>query len=804
MSLTHNKYTINLLAITFISFATIESTPTMAQTPSTTEETDQIQEITVTVQRREQNILDVPYNITAVSGDDIADSFVRDSAELLRSIPGVSQIDQGPRNAAQFNSVRIRGLNVDSSANSDYAVASVATVSTYLNETPVYANLALIDLDRVEVLRGPQATLYGSGALGGTIKYFLNEPLLGEIEGALGTALSSVKGSDGSLKEKIGHGTYGIFNYPLSDSLAVRANIFIQDYPGITDYVNLYQLDSDGIPVLTGTPNDTGPESTIYRTEVDADTYKSLYGRIALLWIPSDDTEITTTYIYQDDEVGGRRAQSDGADGFGINYDAYEQGAVILEPSDRTFDYLSIEATIDLDFATLTSASSYFDNVGSNISDNTGFYANNFPGAYVNYPRPLYTAERSYSDKAFVQELRLVGTLSGNFDYVVGLFYQDNDKSMSQVSDLIGFERWADLQWWANISPVSSDNVFTYRRFESYKENAVFGELTYNINDRLRLTFGARHFEVESNVETFVLADQAWDDYSDEASTTSTITHHDMLYKGNVSLDFGDDDLFYLTISEGFRRGGNNAVPTIGFFANDIGWTSYDSDTVINYEWGIKGNIDTIRYDLSTFLIDWRQPQFNTSTPAGYFFAVVNGDEAKTQGIELQLYGSISDNLNYAFGYALVDAKLSKELVEPADNTGTPIFIASPGAQLPGVPEHALNLAIDYFRTLPNGIDIALRLDGFYQSETQNIINENSLQSVEFDAFEIWDTSASIIIDNWTSSLFFKNIFNESGVTGSFTPEAFGTQPAAGFYGSNSRNFIALPRTIGIAINYQF
>ena len=152
MSLTHNKYTINLLAITFISFATIESTPTMAQTPSTTEETDQIQEITVTVQRREQNILDVPYNITAVSGDDIADSFVRDSAELLRSIPGVSQIDQGPRNAAQFNSVRIRGLNVDSSANSDYAVASVATVSTYLNETPVYANLALIDLDRVEVL----------------------------------------------------------------------------------------------------------------------------------------------------------------------------------------------------------------------------------------------------------------------------------------------------------------------------------------------------------------------------------------------------------------------------------------------------------------------------------------------------------------------------------------------------------------------------------------------------------------------------------------------------------------------------
>ena len=341
----------------------------------------QMQEVTVTVQRREQNILDVPYNITAVSGDEVAASFTRDSAELLRAIPGVSQIDQGPRNAAQFSSIRIRGLNVDSSANSDYAVASVATVSTYVNETPVYANLALIDLDRVEVLRGPQATLYGSGALGGTVKYFLNEPILGEIEGSIGTSLSSVKGSHRSIHDPIGYTTSAVINYPLSDTLAVRANLYWQDFPGITDYVNLYQLDSNGAPIKTGvdcngnsSPSgptyDKGPCSTSFTSKKDADTYQSLYSRIALSWVPNDDIDVLISYIFQEDDVGGRRAQSEGLNGLGEAYNDYEQGAMILEPSERTFDMFSVEVTVDLGFATLTSASSYYENNGSSITDN--------------------------------------------------------------------------------------------------------------------------------------------------------------------------------------------------------------------------------------------------------------------------------------------------------------------------------------------------------------------------------------------------------------------------------------------------
>ena len=293
----------------------------------------------------------------------------------------------------------------------------------------------------------------------------------------------------------------------------------------------------------------------------------------------------------------------------------------------------------------------------------------------------------------------------------------------------------------------------------------------------------------------------AYVDFSNPTTTNTTSSEHDILFKGNIAYDFFDNDLLYMTISEGFRRGGNNAVSTEAPLNNDESWIVYDSDRVLNYEAGIKGILNEIRYDLSLFHIDWIDPQFNTSTPvdAGAFYSVVNGEEATTRGLELQISGELNDQLSYALGYAYVDAKLSADLLTPINTE-----ISIDGSPLPGVPKHAINLAFDYFESLNANIDLAIRLDGFYQSKTYNVIETNDVQSIIFDGFQIWDTSASIVYDQWISSIFIKNIFNEEGVTGAFTEEAYGSEPSVYFYGSNSRNFIALPRTIGIAINYQF
>jgi outer membrane receptor protein involved in Fe transport len=316
--------------------------------------------IIVTATRRPERIQDVPYNITAVTGEQIEASRMRDSTELLRSIPGVSVVDRGERNSAVVNGVRLRGLNVDSSALGDYAVSAVATVSTYVNDTPIFANFLLNDLAQVEVLRGPQGTLYGSGSLGGNVRYVMNQPKLGVFEGHAQGSLSQVSGSDGT-----GFGGDITLNIPVGDAMAIRASVARADYPGITDYVNLYVLDNDGIPVA---PSGVLSDDATYYSQKDADTVDIWFGRFSVLVQPTDTFDITLNYFTQTDDIGGRRGQVLGSDGFGTPYGEHESGSIQLEPSSRDLDILAIEANMDFGFATLTSSSSYYEHSGDSVS----------------------------------------------------------------------------------------------------------------------------------------------------------------------------------------------------------------------------------------------------------------------------------------------------------------------------------------------------------------------------------------------------------------------------------------------------
>ena len=155
-----------------------------------------IEEIVVTATSRETSIFEVPYNISAISGDEVNSRGIQDAAELLRNFAGISSVDRGSRNAGTINNIRIRGLNVDSNALQDYPVSAAASVTTYVDNTPVFANFLLKDLERVEVLRGPQSTLYGSGSLGGTVRYITNKPDLTEFYGKVNFTSSEVDGSN--------------------------------------------------------------------------------------------------------------------------------------------------------------------------------------------------------------------------------------------------------------------------------------------------------------------------------------------------------------------------------------------------------------------------------------------------------------------------------------------------------------------------------------------------------------------------------------------------------------------------------
>lgn len=752
----------------------------------------QVDEVIVTATRREERILDVPYNISAVSGRAIEEAKVQTAAELLRSVPGVAVVDRGYRNQGVANSIQIRGLNVDTSIQGDYAVVAVPTVSSYVNDTPLFANFLLKDIDRVEVLRGPQGTLYGSGSLGGTVRYILNTPQLRTFAAKVSATASATKGSGG-----IGWAADGTLNIPLGERAALRFTAAEQDYPGIVDYANVYKLDANGIPLA---PAGVLAPTAAYETKKDADTVTIKYGRAALRVAPTDWLDLTLAYTRQSDRVGGRRQVTHGSDGFGRAYGDYENGSVQLEPSSRDVSLTSLEATVDLGFATLTSSTSSYDHTGDSISENTGYYAKNgWLAFYYNYPRPMASAVRSYSDRATIEEIRLTSKTSGPFDYVVGAFYDRQRLGATQASYLRGFKRWWDLAFPGSKSAVQSDQDFAYNRRETFTDKALFGELTYHPTDRIQVTGGVRWFDNSSKSRTNmdVPVYTAFSAPTDVAFNTSASK---ALFKGNVSWKYGDRGLAYATVSEGYRRGGANAVPLTGNFAEAASWQQFGPDRVVNYEAGVKGRSHGVTYNLALFYVDWKDIQLNTVTPTWGFFVAQNGKTARSQGIEAQADGHLG-GLHYSLGYTYTDAKLTADVLPP---TGGTVPVALNGARLPGTPKHALTLGLDQSHTFSNGVVVTGRINGYYQSSTRNSVTTSTRLNVPIEGFQIWNASATAKLDTWSATVFVKNLFNADGVTGRF-PEAYmGTAPASGYYGNGSKDLIALPRTVGVTLDKSF
>ena len=758
-----------------------------------------LEEIVVTATRRETSVLDVPYNISAISGEALEAAAIVDNVELMRNVAGASVVDRGYRNSGVINGIMIRGLNLDSSAFGDYALNTVPTVSTYVDDTPAYAHLVLKDIPRVEVLRGPQGTLYGSGSLGGTVRYIMNEPDPSGFSGSLNGSLSQTADSDSE-----NYTADIVLNAPLSDTAAVRLSAGTLQYAGVVDYVNVYELDANGIPVA---PNGILDPAASFRRVDDADDVDITYARLSVLVEPSERFRVKFAYQTQSDDIGGRRQQTVGQDGNGNTYGEREIGSIQLEPSSRDVDVASLEAEVDLGFATLTSSTSVYEHEGDSVSENTGFYAQLgwLQFYYYNYPRPMASAVRTYSDEAVVQEFRLVSNGEQAVDWVAGAFYRDQDMNSTQQSFLRGFEAWADT-WFGNPNLIVRDKDFDYERDETFRDLGIFGELTFNVSDTFRLTGGLRWFQNDFDNFTF-MSIGLWDPAIFQITDTAFFeeSEDDVLFKLNASWDISDDAMLYGTISEGYRRGGSNAVPLSGPFAEDPGWLRYDSDSAVNYELGIKGTTDRLRYSAAAFYVDWDNIQLNTASSNWAFFTAANGDSARTSGLEVELDGLITDQWRYAVGYAFVDAELTADAFAP---TAAVRLLAADGATLPGTSEHTLNGALEYTTELANGLGWMTRVNAYYQSDTQNALGDFGRApgtfTRELDGFTLWNVVSTVSGENWDATLFIKNLTDEEAVTGLFTEQYMGTAPAQNYLGNGNKEFIAQPRTIGLSLTWHF
>jgi iron complex outermembrane receptor protein len=810
-----------------VSAALLISLPsiTLAAEQAAENEAEQGSVITVTATRRAKTVQEIPFNISVVGQDDIEAAGWVDTSDLLREMPGISAPDGGERAASNNNAITIRGLNLSLSG-TDAVFLTDPTVSTYVNDTPAFGNFILKDIERVEIMRGPQGTLYGSGSLGGTVRYIMNRPDVSEFSGKLDGTYGQTDGSDGNNQS----GNI-MLNIPVNDNFAIRLNAGTISNDGVIDYVNAYQVGDDGVPVFDGSDFVLG--GPVVQAVKDADTVEIDYQRFSVLYEPFEDFNALFTYMNQSGDFGGRRAVSNGINALtGENYADDEIGAALLEPASSDNELLSLELEYNLGFATLSSSTSTSDREYHQVADNTGFQISNgiaYWYGYGNMPRLAFAALRDNTAEAFTQELRLVSnTDDSNIEWVAGVYYQSKDSTARQSTEVSGFTDWRiaagidsrlDGAYLGNFYDLTNNPAesFLWTYANDFEDKAVFGEITYHLSNKLQASAGFRYFQNTSKVVSqtgfpiWAIPGQLVED---------TLKDNDVLFKGNISYAVNNDMMVYGTISEGYRRGGSNAAPvrTEETAAgqneqdpNDPEWSSFEVDTVLNYEFGVKGTTDGFRYTANIFYVDWSNPQLNTSTPSGFYFAVANGESAQTMGIETEFDWSLTEDTSLSGGYTYVDAELTADFyTHDADYTtdGPTTLQANDGDRLPGTAKNTLNLALTNNHDLSNGLYLSSRISYYNQSDSENSIITVDVRdrfAKTLPSFSLLNASFTVVSDIWTIGLAIKNITNEKGTTGTFTEEYMGADGSFyNFSGTGQKDFISTPRTVTLYGSYNF
>ena len=742
------------------------------------------EEVLVTASRRETTLQDVPFNITALSGETLERRRINDLAELGRWVPGLTVVDQGGRAS---NLMVVRGLNVMSLNASEFLENSSGdSVQTYVGEIPLYLDLKLHDIERVEVLIGPQGTLYGAGTLGGAVRYIPRAPDLDGFSLNLEGDVFGISHGDGTGFE----GAFTV-NVPLiDDRLALRTSFAWLDDPGYIDYP--YLVREPGISNPQPNFDDPLDVAANLRRARDVNWEETLTSRVSLLYAPSDRVRATFNYYFQDQEAGGRSVNHRHSFGTG----PYESAHRFLEPNDQRNDLFSIEVVADLGFAELTSATGFSDYKQLGQRDQTDFLLDQEWG-YEEFPSfAAYTRERS-ADERTNQEIRLVSVGDGPWSWIAGLFYNDYARDASSEEFTPGYPEFH------GVSFPTGD--LEYRQLTSIRleEKAVFGEATYRFADRWAATFGGRFFDYDTRQSISV--DMPFLDYFGTPQVNSA---GDDGFLGKVSLayDVGETSLAYLTISEGYRLGGVNSIEECE------GTPSGDEQVVCalphevlikpdrtkNYELGVHTTLADGRVNMSAavYYIDWKDIQTMSRTQYGGVPIFVNGGSARSRGLELSANARTNGPWSFSATYAYSDAKLTSDA--PGIVGGEDAF---DGDRLAGTPEHQGSFYANYYRMLPGGV----RLDVDYGlTFTSNVLTRVGLRNggEVLGGYTVHHASVSIGKDRWTAMLYADNLFDK------FAETAVRETPLLihEVNGIASRRYfrdVLRPRTFGIELRYS-
>ena len=776
-----------------------------------------IEEIIVTATRRANTVQDVPINITAISRNAIRDQRLVGLEEISRVVPGLQVVDLGPRD--EIPDVIVRGLNTSGLG----PAFSSNVVATYIGEIPLPVDLKTNDLERVEVLIGPQGTLYGSGTLGGAIRYIPRKPQ-NEFEAEVRAKSFALDDSDG-LGADVGF----TVNLPINDTFAFRASVDYLDDPGFIDYGFVVQQSGVSNPQ----PDFTDPAdvtANLRRVE-DANGEETLSGRLALRWTPTDMVDATLTYYYQDVEAEGRTLAH--VESFGTGQ--YESGLRYEEPNNIRNELLSLEVIADLGFAELTSATGVSDYYDRGQRDQTDlllgleYYYQTFP-TFSSFTRDIN------EDETLTQEFRLVSTGDGPLSWIGGLYYSNFEQFATSEEFTPAFDQWAvDTAGGVQLRPDSLEYIEVTD--DDLTETALFGEISYAFADDWEVTVGARLYEFEETLTGGFgtpLYDTVYLGYAqdliDPALATNDTEDDGSLFKVNVSHNFNEDVLGYLTVSEGYRLGGLNSVPECT--PAQIASTTQQlcalpdeilikADTTTNYELGVHSTLagGSLVLNAAVYFIDWDDIQVDDTTINGALNILSNGGKAESKGFEVGATWRINDNWDLAGTYAHNQAELTESTTNILGDVLTGPLLTPAGSRLPGSPEQQGSLGLSYGTVLNNGLGLDVRYGVVYTGDMLNSIGATEEPSVlpwrgeKMPSYTLHDLTATLSGDQWRASIYIDNLTDEYVVVGTrssrrnleqFRQYSQQVDNTSGFLLRSYGQYVARPRTAGVSFTYLF
>lgn len=762
--------------------------------------------IEVTATRRSGSVQNAPLNITALDADIMKDQNISELADVARWVPGLTITDQGGRSGSP---IIVRGLNTNSSGPS----SDGGTVATYINEIPVAIDMRLVDVERVEVLIGPQGTLYGAGTLGGAIRYMLKEPELDFTSLEVFGNVSQTQESD-----SIGGEGGFIFNLPLiEDTLAVRASLNIYEDPGFIDYG--YVVREPGVSLPDPDWTDSAAVNNNLKNVEDANGESTTTGRISVRFKPSETFEGTLNYFYQNQDSEGRSIvhyNTLSADnGLSDLIGEYESGYRYEEPREKENQLLSLELKADLGFAELVSATgiSNFDADGQR--DQTDLLIRLDYG-YEEFPAfSSFTREIEEQD-TFTQEIRLVSQNDSDINWIVGGFYNKIESDASSQEYTPGFGDFAVENFGADQSRPDQLEYYSVDRVE-ITESALFGEIGYQVTEKLDITVGARFYKYDVESESAVdfplfntLFGGAGPDDVTLNFEQNEASDNGSLFKFNAKYQFTNSVMGYATISEGFRIGGSNGLAPCPdpLPANQAGCGNpsemlYDADTTTNYELGFKSTWlrSRLHFNAALFNIDWDDAQVAGATEVGQLPYLSNAGSANAKGIEISSRAILSDSFSVYSTYAYTKAELTSDAPFLFNSDGTDG--AEDGDRLPGSSEHQFSMGVNYQTDVFNDKTLDINYGITAQSD---VISRVGLRDngETLPGYSLSNISAKLTADEWSATVYVDNLFNKYAVTSVRRSDADITSANRTDIQRNYGYFINRPLTVGIKFNYKF